>query len=65
MLKYLKLTSVRPCTSIVIEFGVRYLKTKPKLRAADTKADSSGDCAWYSNLIRNISYKVIINYFFF
>lgn len=43
-------SSVRPCTSIVIEFGVRYLNTKPKLRAADTSAASSGDCAWYSSL---------------
>lgn len=49
------LTSVRPWTSIVIEFGVRYLKTKPKLRAAETNADSSGLCAWYSSLEKKIN----------
>lgn len=43
-------TSIRPLTSIVIEFGVRCLNTKPKLRAAETNADSSGLWAWYSNL---------------
>lgn len=47
-------TSVWPWTSIVIEFGVRYLKTKPKFRAAETSAASSGLCAWYSSL-RNIT----------
>lgn len=30
-------------TSIVIEFGVRFLKTKPKFLAAETSAASSGD----------------------
>ena len=35
-------------TSIVILLGVRERKTKPKFLAADTKADSSGLCAWYS-----------------
>lgn len=34
---------------MVILFGVRERKTKPKLRAAETNAASSGDCAWYSN----------------
>jgi len=36
-------------TSIVTESGVRALKTKPKLRAADTRAPSSGDWAKYSS----------------
>jgi hypothetical protein len=30
--------------------GLRSLNTKPKFRAADTNAASSGDCAWYSSL---------------
>jgi hypothetical protein len=44
--------SLRYCsfTSIVILLGLRSLNTKPKFRAADTSAASSGDCAWYSSL---------------
>lgn len=38
-------TSVLPITSIVILLGERSLNTKPKFLAADTSADSSGDCA--------------------
>lgn len=30
--------------------GLRSLKTKPKFLAAETRAASSGDCAWYSSL---------------
>ena len=37
-------------TSIVMESGVRALKTNPKFRAAETSAPSSGDWAWYSSL---------------
>ena len=35
---------------MVTESGVRARKTKPKLRAAETSAPSSGDWAWYSSL---------------
>lgn len=37
-------------TSIVMLLGLRSLKTKPKFLAAETRAASSGDCAWYSSL---------------
>lgn len=61
--KNFKHTSVLPRTSIVIVLGVRCRKTKPKLRAADTNADSSGLCAWYSSLdlseVRNLKMEKI------
>jgi hypothetical protein len=38
---------------MVMLLGVRLVNTKPKLRAADTSAFSSGDCAWYSSLPAN------------
>lgn len=37
-------------TSIVILLGLRSLNTIPKFLAADTRAASSGDWAWYTNL---------------
>jgi hypothetical protein len=43
--------------------GLRSLKTKPKFRAADTSAASSGDCAWYSNLPENKEVPSIFNFF--
>lgn len=49
-------TSLWPFTSIVIVFGVRCLNTKPKFLAADTRAASSGLCAWYSNLHERTEY---------
>lgn len=48
-------TSRRPITSMVILFGVRVRNTKPKFRAAETSAASSGLCAWYSSLPSTVS----------
>ena len=40
------ITNTNTCIEIVLE--VRSVKTNPKFRAADTRAFSSGDWAWYS-----------------
>ena len=47
----------------MILLGLRSLNTKPKFRAADTKAASSGDCAWYSNFPENKQVFILLNFF--
>ena len=37
---------------MVMVLEVLAVKTKPKLRAAETRAFSSGDCAWGSVLVQ-------------
>ena len=46
----------------MILLGLRSLNTKPKFRAADTKAASSGDCAWYSNFPENKQVFILLNF---
>ena len=42
--------------------GLRSLNTKPKFRAVDTRAASSGDCAWYSNFPENKQVFILLNF---
>jgi hypothetical protein len=46
----------------VILLGLRSLNTKPKFRAAETKAASSGDCAWYSSFPENKQVFILLNF---